>query len=289
MTLPPPSHPIRRNSPPTLLVHFQPPSFLVHSSLSNPLEGSSWEGGKSRFDWIFGTSKEKGAFFLGARYCYFLNNGANLPSVQSYYYFFPLYKTGKYNVCSIPVPHKRGRESLQMRGKASPPFSASLSSRSPPFPHFQKVGEGNKKGGKERNKKVLKYKGKWRAGTEKKLKGASCEAAVLENPFKKRINKRTKIRRVRRGGEDTIFRLSDCNSSFTASPLILLQKEKYILLSSISVYRSERERETADGGGPFFCRHHFFMSLLSPPFLFRGRRCCVGRAEKALFVFALLF
>ena len=85
-------------------------------------------------------------------------------------------------MCSI-VPHKRGRESLQMRGKAPPPFSASLSSRSPPFPHFQKVGEGNKKGGeREEQKKVLKYKGKWRAGTEKKLKGASCEAVVLENP-----------------------------------------------------------------------------------------------------------
>ena len=90
----------------------------------------------------------------------------------------------------------------------------------------------------------------------------------MENPFKKRINKRTKIRRVRRGGEDTIFRLSDCNSSFTASPLILLQKEKYILLSSISVYRSERERETADGGVPFFCRHHFFYVPTFPPLPF---------------------
>ncbi len=37
------------------------------------------------------------------------------------------------------------------------------------------------------------------SGNEKKLKGASCEAVVLENPFKKRINKRKK-RRVRRGG-----------------------------------------------------------------------------------------
>ncbi len=164
-----PSHPIGTHPPPFLSTsNPPPPSFLVHSSLSNPLEGSSWEGGKSRFDWIFGTSKEKGAIFLGARYCYFLLLFTVTAVRSKLLLFFPLYKTGKYNVCSI-VPHKRGRESLQMRGKAPLHFLLRFHPTHLRFPIFRKSERGIKRGGGKRGtKKVLKYKGKWRTGTKKK-------------------------------------------------------------------------------------------------------------------------